>query len=257
MIKNIRSKILPLILIGVLVGISTLPIHGATLNKEPKTISKERASKTFAKGAVVALEEALNAQSEEKARIEAETAKKAEEERIAAEEAKKKQEEADRIANLSVSNPSALQQGLGAYIEQYGISYDRAAAYGGYFVEAGNSFGVDPIVLVAMAQRESRFHSDAVGGGGSYIGMMQTTSGWAAKIGYSGSDLYDPRISIMAGGKALASGLNQFGNYRDGISAYAYGNGSVASGNFIYGHADNIISIKTSIEAFLISNGYV
>lgn len=187
-------------------------------------------------------------------------------ERKAAEEeaARKAEEEAAAVANpvssvtLAVSNPSGLAQGIGAYISTYyGIDIATATAYGQYFVDAGANYSVDPLVLVAIAERESKFTNGAVSSNGLYVGMMQTTAGWAAKLGYSGGSLYDPYVSINAGALAVHSSVARFGNYRDGISGYAYGEGSVMSGNFNYGHADSVLAVRDSIAGFITSGGYL
>ena len=97
------------------------------------------------------------------------------------------------------------------------------------FLNAGIRYRIDPLVLAAIAKKESNFNSNAINynkNGSRDIGMMQINSMWLEKlngVGVSESDLYDPCINVFVGGWILNGLIKVYGNNWKAVGAYNAG----------------------------------
>lgn len=92
------------------------------------------------------------------------------------------------------------------------------------FEEAGQTYGVPPGLLWAIAKVESGFDPEAVcyNDDGSYdYGVMQINSRWAASLGPKvWNTLNDPCANVKVGARILADCLNRYGYTWEGIGCY-------------------------------------
>jgi len=106
-----------------------------------------------------------------------------------------------------------------------------------YFEEVGKHFNIDPIILWAIAKKESNFDPYAINKNknGTYdIGIMQINTIHLDKLnelGLDRKDLFNPRINIYFGGYVLANCFNRFGVTIKGLTCY---NGLVAGNPYGY-----------------------
>ena len=98
------------------------------------------------------------------------------------------------------------------------------------WVEAGNKYNIDPLLLYAIAGVESDYQSDAVNAANRNksrdVGLMQINSHWfptLASHGIEESDLYDPCLNIHVGAWVLAQKITVFGNTWEAVGAYNAG----------------------------------
>lgn len=147
--------------------------------------------------------------------------------------------------------------GLSAYIRHINGNVSKAEAdvMAESFVKYAEKYNVDEKIVMAVAQNESTYYSDAVSCE-NFKGLMQTGDGLAENAGYSPSELFNPEISIKVGSKYLSAKIDEFGDIRLALTAYNQGSGSVHSGNYSTGYADLAINRAEAVEAFLQTNGY-
>ena len=95
------------------------------------------------------------------------------------------------------------------------------------------NYHLDPALLAAVIDQESKFHADATSSTGA-IGLMQlqpdTAKGIAVRTGGSRfrvSDLYDPEINIRYGAWYLRHLLDKYGDERTALAAYNAGQRNV------------------------------
>ena len=89
-----------------------------------------------------------------------------------------------------------------------------------YVTEAATKYGVDPILVRAVAWQESRFRGSAVSPKGA-IGVMQLMPDTASWLGVNP---YDPRDNIFGGVAYLSTLLDRFGgDVRLALAAYNAG----------------------------------
>lgn len=94
-----------------------------------------------------------------------------------------------------------------------------------YVTEAATKYGIDPILVRAVAWQESRFRDSAVSPKGA-IGVMQLMPGTASWLGV---DPHDPRDNIFGGVAYLSTLLDRFGgDVRLALAAYNAGPEAVA-----------------------------
>ena len=95
----------------------------------------------------------------------------------------------------------------------------------GYVTEAATKYGVDPVLVRAVAWQESRFRDSAVSPKGA-IGVMQLMPETASWLGVNP---YDPRDNIFGGVAYLSTLLDRFGgDVRLALAAYNAGPEAVA-----------------------------
>ena len=94
-----------------------------------------------------------------------------------------------------------------------------------YVTEAATNYGVDPILIRAVAWQESRFRGSAISPKGA-IGVMQLMPGTASWLGVNP---HDPRDNIFGGVAYLSTLLDRFGgDVRLALAAYNAGPEAVA-----------------------------
>ena len=101
----------------------------------------------------------------------------------------------------------------------------KAEAAGQYcFDEAGGQYGINPLILRAIAKVESNFNPAAINwnSNGSYdFGVMQINSSWAPVLGKERwNTLGDPCCNIKTGASILASCMKKYGYTWEAIGCY-------------------------------------
>ncbi|HZK01557.1 MAG TPA: lytic transglycosylase domain-containing protein [Anaerovoracaceae bacterium] len=116
--------------------------------------------------------------------------------------------------------------------------------------------GIDELLLMAMAQKESTFRADVVGKGGP-VGLLQIMPQTAKAYGISRDQLFDPHINVEFGTKYIKDKLDQYGNDKTvALSAYNQGGMAISRGSYSTRYANNITGAERSITQYLTNNGY-
>lgn len=124
------------------------------------------------------------------------------------------------------------------------------------FKRASRTYGINEVMLIAIAKRESNFHPEVVAKGGA-VGLMQIMPNTGARFGVTSAQLKDPETSINIAASMLANGIKVYnGDTIKSLSAYAYGSGNVSRGNYSTVHANNVIKVQGGINQYLSNNGY-
>ena len=96
-----------------------------------------------------------------------------------------------------------------------------------------SNYDIDPALLAAVIEQESKFHADAKSSAGA-IGLMQllpdTAKGIAIHTGGSKfvvADLYDPEINVRYGAWYLHHLLQKYGDEKTALAAYNAGQQNV------------------------------
>ena len=115
----------------------------------------------------------------------------------------------------------------------YGAGYIKAEAeppkYWNLFKEAGNRYGVDPKLLLAIAKTESSLNCVAIGRNKNKsldVGVMQINSWWFKRLKKYSKNLnalYDPRFNIHVGAWIFKRCTNKFGVSWRAIDCYNKG----------------------------------
>lgn len=113
-----------------------------------------------------------------------------------------------------------------------------AAAVAAVVVSAAKQYGLDPALLLAMAQRESGLNPNAVSPAGAQ-GVMQLMPATARALGVTNP--FDVMQNVNAGARYLAQLLRQFGDVTKAVAAYDWGPGSVS--NAVAQYADNWLAV--------------
>ena len=94
-----------------------------------------------------------------------------------------------------------------------------------YFKEASETYGVDIILLKAIARQESNFNPSATSSAGA-MGVMQLMPSTAKGLGVTNA--YDAQENIMGGAKLMAQNLKKYnGDVSLALAAYNAGSGNV------------------------------
>lgn len=92
------------------------------------------------------------------------------------------------------------------------------------FEEAGNEYGISPLLLRSIAQHESGMNPAAIGRNtnGSYdYGLMQINSGWAKVLGMENwMKLVDPCTNVRTGAWILAQCVRRHGYNWKAVGCY-------------------------------------
>lgn len=92
------------------------------------------------------------------------------------------------------------------------------------FNAAGSRYGVDPVLLAAMARTESGFDPAAVSPAGAQ-GLMQLMPGTAKGLGVT--DPFDPAQSVQGAAQLMRDLLDRFGRVGEALAGYNAGPGAV------------------------------
>ena len=95
-----------------------------------------------------------------------------------------------------------------------------------HIINECGGYEVDPAIVFAMIERESRFKADAVGDSGKSFGLMQIQPRWhEARMERLGvSDLLNPYENVMVGIDFLAEQIDRYdGDVAKALTAYNMG----------------------------------
>lgn len=175
---------------------------------------------------------------EEKERIE--------QEKLAQEE--KKQGESKIFESsyaISITDEDAK---LISYIQRRNPSLSTATAnqiYGAV-KKYTTEYNVDKYLIMAMIQNESNFTPNATGN--NVYGLMQIHINTATNFGLPLNDMYNIDLNVRAGVSYISRNLQKYGSTSMALAAYAFGDGSIASGNYNLSYSNRIISLSNSIK---------
>jgi cell wall-associated NlpC family hydrolase len=137
--------------------------------------------------------------------------------------------------------------GYGAGSESAGMaSLGVPASLEPMFESAGQTYGLDPLLLASVAKQESGFQTDAVSSAGA-VGLMQLMPATAAGLGV---DPTDPSSAIDGAAQLLSGYLSDYGGSVPlALAAYNAGPGAVSEYGGVppYGQTQNYVSDITSM----------
>ena len=164
----------------------------------------------------------------------------------------------EKLAQEKKKADEKYKKGLAAYIRKTNpnVKKSKSLKMAGYFIAKGKKYNLDPKVLMAIAKNESTFYTNAKSPYG-YKGLMQTSDALARKYGYKPSSLYKAEVSIEVGARYLRAMKNKFKTYTKALSAYAYGEGTVMSGNYSKSIAKKLLRTRKDITKYLERNNYI
>lgn len=94
-----------------------------------------------------------------------------------------------------------------------------------HIIETAEAHGIDPVVIFAMAYRESSYKADNIGDGGNSYGLLQVQPKWhkkrMEKLGCT--DLLDPYQNVTVAVDYLAEQIARYGDLTKGLVAYNAG----------------------------------
>lgn len=250
------KKLITVLLTLTLIAGSTISIYAA---EQPAAANTEQGTTTEAKTAEQPVDEMNTAKGEDAAEIEkAETSQEAEDKKTADTEAEDKQSAVKVKAQEKKKADEKYKKGLAAYIRKTNpnVKKSKSLKMAGYFIAKGKKYNLDPKVLMAIAKNESTFYTNAKSPYG-YKGLMQTSDALARKYGYKPSSLYKAEVSIEVGARYLRTMKNKFKTYTKALSAYAYGEGTVMSGNYSKSIAKKLLRTRKDITKYLKRNNYI
>ena len=105
-----------------------------------------------------------------------------------------------------------------------GASQVTGVPFADLFNTIGTRYGVDPVLLAAMARTESSFQPSAVSPAGAQ-GLMQLMPGTAKGLGVS--DPFDPAQSVDGAARLMRDLLDRFGRVDHALAGYNAGPGAV------------------------------
>lgn len=149
-------------------------------------------------------------------------------------------------------------KGLVTYMKTYNKSLGDVEAQKMVFAfkRASRLYGINEVMLIAIAKKESNFHPEVVSGAGA-VGLMQVMPRTGASFGVTVAQLKEPSVSINIAASMLGSGMKSYnGDTVKTLSAYAYGSPRVNRGNYSTSHAKMVINLQGGINNYLSNNGY-
>lgn len=94
-----------------------------------------------------------------------------------------------------------------------------------FIIRQSENNGIDPAIVMAMIDRESRYNADNMGDNGNSYGLMQIQPRWHSKrmerLGCN--DLLDPYQNVTVGIDYLCELLNRYGDVAKALVAYNQG----------------------------------
>lgn len=98
--------------------------------------------------------------------------------------------------------------------------------YGDPIYESARRHGLNPTLVAAVVQAESRFNARAVSKKGAR-GLMQLMPSTGRRLGFGPAELYEPEKNLDAGARYLRQLLDRFGELDLALAAYNAGEGAV------------------------------
>jgi hypothetical protein len=92
--------------------------------------------------------------------------------------------------------------------------------------ESARRHGLNPTLVAAVVQAESRFNARAVSKKGAR-GLMQLMPATGRRLGFGPAELYEPEKNLDAGARYLRQLLDRFGELDLALAAYNAGEGAV------------------------------
>ena len=262
------KKLITVLLTLTLIAGSTISIYAAeesaAANTEQGNITEEQTAVQLADEVKTAKsteskEAEMTAAAGEASKTEAADKETAAGQSAAEEKAQEKKTQENTTQNKKAQEKKNAEEkykkGLAAYIRKINPNVKKAKSLkmAGYFISKGKKYNLDPKVLMAIAKNESTFYTNAKSPYG-YKGLMQTSDALARKYGYKPSSLYKAEVSIEVGARYLRTMKNKFKTYTKALSAYAYGEGTVMSGNYSNAIAKKLLKTRDDITKYLERN---
>lgn len=111
-----------------------------------------------------------------------------------------------------------------ARVAPTGTSQVTGVPFAELFNAAGSRYGVDPVLLAAMARTESSFQPGAVSPAGAQ-GLMQLMPGTARGLGVA--DPFDPAQAVDGAARLMRDLIDRFGRVDHALAGYNAGPGAV------------------------------
>ena len=116
-----------------------------------------------------------------------------------------------------------------------------------YIFNVSDYYGIEPVLVLAIIERESGYNAEAVGDGGESYGLMQVQARWhIARMDRLGvEDLLNPYQNITVGVDILAECIDRYdGDIEKALTAYNRGSyqGKVSE------YAKDVLERKERIE---------
>ncbi len=166
-------------------------------------------------------------------------------------------DEIDAASYFNAADPNSVK-GRAAYIVNINkyVAMNEAEKMVRYFDAYGRIYGVDPRILMAVAQCESTFYSDVLSSH-NCAGLMQVKVSTGAAYGFTKIQLLQSKPNIQMGSMYLGQLIAAFGgDLVKGLSAYNWGPASVKSGSYHTIYANKVLAKYNNINSFLNANGY-
>lgn len=167
-------------------------------------------------------------------------------------------DEIDAASYFDAADTNSIK-GRAAYIVHVNpkVPMNEAANMVRYFDAYGKIYGVDPKLLMAVAQCESTFYTGILNSH-NCAGLMQIKVSTGKAYGFSKAQLLQTKPNIQMGAIYLGEALTTFGQDRvKALSAYNWGTGSVKRGSYNTKYAQKVLSKYDNINSFLTSKGYL
>lgn len=153
---------------------------------------------------------------------------------------------------------SRYNKGLVNYVIKYNKSITTTAAQEMVFLfqTEAKIHKVDPMLLMAIAHKESTFNAGSVSRAGA-TGLMQIMPATAKIYGVSKSQLKDVHTSIELGAITMSERIDNYkGNVVLALTSYNQGSGAVSRGSYTTRYASKILDTQGRIQSYLDANGY-
>ena len=120
-----------------------------------------------------------------------------------------------------------------------------------YAIELGSEYDIDPNLILAVCEVESRYTPDICGNGA--VGMMQLIpfchAKTMAKYGYSTEDLYDAYKNMKVGTEYLASLIHKYNDIPFALVCYNKGEGgALGSGSKTSGYSNAVMAVYNRLS---------
>ncbi len=129
--------------------------------------------------------------------------------------------------------------------------------YGDPIYESARRHGLNPILVAAVVEAESRFNAHAVSKKGAR-GLMQLMPATGRRLGLGPAELYEPEKNLDAGSRYLRQLLDRFGELDLVLAAYNAGEGAVERHGGVPPYRETIDYVrKVSVALGLVVSGGV